>query len=282
MKSQSALYKIHIFDTKIASRPYQLHWHEEIELIYCIYGSFVIVLNDARYNLKAGCVIFINSGELHEIIVENPMSRYIYIEFGAELVGPDFNIIAQKSFDKCFVDLESEEAQEHFGYFRLHKIIQNLIHECTTANASSQNMKKSIILEMFVVIVRHVLLKPDCNAERLKRIRERNKLSKAFDLVKNNYSQEIRLSQAAAAVNYSERSFIYAFKAATGMTFHNYLNVYRVERAMELLSYYDYSIEYVGYLVGLSVPKSFSRVFKQVTGMSPTEYRKLLFKSNSQ
>ena len=55
--------------------------------------------------------------------------------------------------------------------------------------------------------------------------------------------------------------------------FYQFVNEYRVEEAKDLLSNSDESILTVAYKVGFNAKSSFNRVFKQMTGLTPTGYR---------
>jgi AraC-like DNA-binding protein len=68
------------------------------------------------------------------------------------------------------------------------------------------------------------------------------------------------------------------FKEEIGMAPHEYLTALRIQKACLLLeSGEDHSIEEIAYLVG-SDPKNFSRQFKQHTGKTPLEYKRMLGK----
>jgi len=59
----------------------------------------------------------------------------------------------------------------------------------------------------------------------------------------------------------------------TGMTFTQYLNRQRIERAQALLVSTDMSAKEISFRVGYENPNYFSRVFKSVIGRSVSEYR---------
>ncbi|MNP49678.1 HTH-type transcriptional regulator YesS [compost metagenome] len=63
------------------------------------------------------------------------------------------------------------------------------------------------------------------------------------------------------------------FKQQTGETFIDYLTSLRIGRAKELIVQGGYSQKEICFLVGYNDPNYFSRVFKKVTGFTPTEYR---------
>jgi transcriptional regulator GlxA family with amidase domain len=103
-----------------------------------------------------------------------------------------------------------------------------------------------------------------------------NNLRAAFDYVEENYASEITLKKAAELTNYNIKSFCRVFKKTTNTTFHNYLNSYRIECAAELLKQKTLSVTDIAVMVGIPVTKSFARIFRQKTGLCPTEYRQRL------
>jgi len=99
-------------------------------------------------------------------------------------------------------------------------------------------------------------------------------VKKACDYVEKNYMQEISLSHIAEYVGLSVSHFSALFKQHTNDSFINYLNQIRIQKAKELLLEPDLKIYQVAEIVGFSSVPYFNRVFKNVTGWSPNEYRK--------
>ncbi|WP_156158182.1 helix-turn-helix transcriptional regulator, partial [Gordoniibacillus kamchatkensis] len=89
------------------------------------------------------------------------------------------------------------------------------------------------------------------------------------------YREELSMEQAAEHVNLSPFYFSKLFKQHVGETFIDYVTRLRIDRAKELIARagVELSLKEVCFEVGYHDPNYFSRVFKKVTGMSPTEYR---------
>ena len=64
------------------------------------------------------------------------------------------------------------------------------------------------------------------------------------------------------------------FKVSTGTTFVEYLNHIRIEKAKELLRTTDLRTYEIADRVGYTDPRYFTYVFKKLTGMTSSEYRK--------
>lgn len=98
-------------------------------------------------------------------------------------------------------------------------------------------------------------------------------IRKALELIDENFSKDISLNEISESLNISSYYFSKLFKDETGEGFVEYLTRKRVERAKEMLKDPERSIKEVGCDCGYSDPNYFSRIFKKVVGMTPTEYK---------
>lgn len=95
--------------------------------------------------------------------------------------------------------------------------------------------------------------------------------------IHENYMFDISMQDAARAVNYSEAYFCKLFKQCFDQNFTSYLTHYRVEEAKKLLEQPTVNVKDIGRAVGYGDSNYFAKVFKRITGQSPTEYRSSMF-----
>ncbi|WP_105616835.1 helix-turn-helix domain-containing protein [Vallitalea okinawensis] len=88
------------------------------------------------------------------------------------------------------------------------------------------------------------------------------------------YEYDMSLQRVADEFNMSSSSLSRFFKKHTDVTFKNYLNVLRINKAQQLLEQTDMSINAISSQLGYSGASSFIRVFKSQLDMSPGQYRK--------
>lgn len=100
-----------------------------------------------------------------------------------------------------------------------------------------------------------------------------DKSDKIIKHILSNLERPISLDEMAIASDLSKPSFCRWFKAATGNTFVNFINLSRIERAGQLLLNTKISITELGYFVGFESVSQFNRTFKAIKKMSPREYR---------
>lgn len=99
--------------------------------------------------------------------------------------------------------------------------------------------------------------------------------------IRDNYRSELSMQDVARAMSYSEAYFCKLFKQCFGKNFTSYLTEYRVEEAKRLLEDPMVNIKEIGKAVGYGDSNYFTKVFRRVTGVSPTEYRVQRFRSGS-
>ena len=91
--------------------------------------------------------------------------------------------------------------------------------------------------------------------------------------IEQHYREDISMQDAAAALRYSDAYFCKLFKQCFKVNFSAYLNEYRVEKARQLIADPRISLKDISTACGYSDSNYFTRVFKRLTGQTPSEYR---------
>ena len=94
-----------------------------------------------------------------------------------------------------------------------------------------------------------------------------------LSFIEAHYQEDISMQDAAAALRYSDAYFCKLFKQCFKVNFSAYLNEYRVEKARQLLPDPRLSLKDISLACGYSDANYFTRVFKRLTGKTPSEYR---------
>ena len=106
-----------------------------------------------------------------------------------------------------------------------------------------------------------------------KTTREMNLCATLNDMVDNNPGIDINLDELAQQFNMSKSTFCRFFKKHFGVSFHTWLLEKKVKAACCYLQEPDMSIQAISYQLGFSSPSHFTKVFKQLTGTTPKEFR---------
>ncbi|MEP6698855.1 MAG: AraC family transcriptional regulator [Verrucomicrobiota bacterium] len=96
---------------------------------------------------------------------------------------------------------------------------------------------------------------------------------KARKFIQAHSDEKLSLTKVAKFVNISSNHFSERFKEVTGVNFVDYLARTRTEKAGELLRKSEMRVSEIAFAVGFQSLSQFNRVFKKLTGKSPSEYR---------
>ncbi len=98
-------------------------------------------------------------------------------------------------------------------------------------------------------------------------------IKKAYEYVEKNYASPFSLQDVAdhlgISQSYLSKLFVYKVK----MRFTQFVNLYRIRISEQYLKATDKTIEEIAFLVGFNDYKYYSQVFKQITGMTPKQYK---------
>lgn len=119
---------------------------------------------------------------------------------------------------------------------------------------------ESLVFDLYDCIERHRPSRP-------KTIRD------LLNQIEKNVSDFMTSSSAANYLNVSSSYLSKAFKAETGTNYLNYVTNKRISRAKMMLAYTDIAISSIAVELGFRPTNYFTRIFKKVTGETPSQYR---------
>lgn len=96
---------------------------------------------------------------------------------------------------------------------------------------------------------------------------------KARSLIEARSDEELSLTYVARAVNISPNYLSEKFKRVTGVNFVDYVARTRFEKACALLREPRLRVSEIAFAVGFQSLSQFNRVFRRLSGKSPTQYR---------
>ena len=228
------------------------HWHMEHELIACREGSAQVMLDDTMFNITQQQCIFCHSGCVHYISA-SPDSLLLVCLFNEKMYDPITSPFA----------LENPVFEDRYGILpKLSEIRHELQNQPIFFECRTEAMIGEILVDVF-------------RGEPLR------KAQWQFSGVITRYKQllnhidleyeHITYQNAVQFMNMSDAYFSRYFKRQAGMTFSQYLNVVRIEKAVQLLdSAPTMKITDVMLRCGFNTIRSFNRVFREVTGFTPT------------
>jgi AraC family transcriptional regulator len=104
------------------------------------------------------------------------------------------------------------------------------------------------------------------------------RLRRVTELVDAKIEDDLALREMAEAVGLSIAHFSQMFRKTTGQSPHQFVLCHRVQRAKEMLQKAESRVLDVAVACGFKTQQHFARVFRQICGASPTEYRQQLLR----
>jgi AraC-like DNA-binding protein len=103
-------------------------------------------------------------------------------------------------------------------------------------------------------------------------LNQQNRMHQIYYFVETHFKQRINVAQVAQAVHLSVPAFCRYFKKTTQLTYTDFVNQYRITIAKKLLLQ-NKTISEAGFEAGFDNLSYFTRTFKKVTGLTPTQYK---------
>lgn len=255
------------------SEAFPMHWHDEIEIDCIRSGELRIFLNGESRSVRAGEAVIINSGDPHYWLPSEA-------EVTSVIFSPD---VISGTEDSSRLE---KEIVQRIG--RLSRTTENWKDKDRAALIALVDELERIPEGIFSyeLLVRSALFRilalaadENCNPPSSQRPsaacqKVMGRIGNVFRYIEEHYSNPISLPEAAAASGYVPTYFSRVFKSCTGMTFYDYLTLFRVRKAEAALITSSDSIAAIAVQCGFSSVKTFDRVFKEHAGISPLKFRK--------
>lgn len=242
-------YNIFVYDTI----DYGLHFHKNYEIIYVIKGRIDCSVNGHAATLERGDFAVCLSNEIHS--VRSVGEARVWIGVFSDDFIPDLRKKLTGNTGELFA-------------FRCSDYLMNYLNE-NLIMRSPQDI--FVIKSCLYALCSEYLTKVS--------LTERNDkhtsiINSVVDYMEKNYSNVITLSMLAEAMGYEYCYFSKMFYRIFSMSFNDYLNTYRFNKACELLTDTDIPITQVSFKSGFQSIRSFNGTFKRLAGVSPSEYRR--------
>ena len=231
------------------------NWHDNIELLFFLSGEGQICCGGTEYIVHPGDLLVVNSNELHGLFSQNGMEYYCLIVDSAFLAVN--GLVAE---EMCFETLVRSEGAN--------QLFLNVVQELkVTAPYQPLVVRGRILLLMAYLAQNHA-------RNQKNRFAADENVKLAIGYIKANFLRSLTLDDIAREVGLNKCYLARTFKKATGMTLIAYRNMVRCECAQKMLVKGNCSISEVGHRCGFENDSYFSKTFKSVVGMLPSEFQK--------
>lgn len=241
-----------------------LHSHDSICEILLIYkGSGIYHVNDKRYPLTEGSVVFYNQGDLHEV------SSVLDTEIGDYCVG--ITNLYKKGLKCNHLVAKDEPFVRQSGH--LFPLLKELCEQMYTLDDMNEygKLASQLLCASFVVITSQ--LSSFVNTEASTFNDDEKFVTRIINYLNEHFVDDISLNEVAAYLGCSASYISHAFKKSMGTTPIQYVIRRRIGLAQTLLISTDLPATHIATMVGYENTNYFINSFAKIVGMTPIRYR---------
>lgn len=244
----------------LSDKHLHMHWHEHIELLFFHGSPCIVTCGSKTYDVQKDDMIVVNSNEVHTFVAKTDNELHDCI-----ILYPDFfkdisfegivlqNLIKQDPVAKnCFDVITKEfEAKKIGGDMLIKAKAYELMNHLV------RNYQENIPSKT----------EYDKNQAKLKRVND------ILSYIEEHYTENISTATIAKEFYLSESYLCRLLKKEIGVSPVSYINTLRVQKAEVLLKNTNERITSIAMHLGFSDLNYFSRTFKQLTGMTPRQFK---------
>ncbi len=230
------------------------HLHISAEIIFVEKGFATLTIGSLDYSLTAGDYAFVLPNTLHSVTPADEGTSVYIINCKQEVIPdiirrlaglrPASPVLHSKDVPELLSYAVSSLTSERDKY--ISHSLANLIVNIVTSNLRFAEIRDSVTSDLTNRILTYLGI---------------------------HFRESISLDQLAEVMNVSRFHLSHIFSGKLGIGFKEYLNNLRVECAKNLLRSTDTAISDVCTEAGFENQRTFNRVFRELTGASPRDYR---------
>ena len=251
----------------VETEDYPPHWHNAIEIIMPLTNSFEAVCGGTNYSLAERDILIIPAGTIH--ILKAQTGRRLILLCDNKLIDGNPALYELWSVLSAPMHISSSSGRDFL------RSLGHIIEEIYTLYSASDNLSEVYIYMKLLSFLTHIK-EYQINSFRYDDIgKYADAFRSVFGYIEKNYMYDITLEDLAGIAGYSVCHFSRIFKKYSGTTYINFLNNRRVKAAEFLLLEENISITDAASQVGFASLTTFNRVFKEINGCTPSEFKKM-------
>ena len=255
------------------------HYHSHYEILYIESGSRTISINETKHiELNPNNIALLPPNIIHATTSNSDNQSRVLINISSSLIKEivDFSsnhIIA--CFDTMFLPLNPYDIKT------IKAFIQQLIFIQAEPNSYLKQEKIKVTVSSLLIALSDINYRYTNNNLSYKdQFEKMLNIDSIIEYISSHYYENITLSDLARKVAMSKQHFIRVFTEKYQTTPIKYLNMFRVITAQRLLESNTMNVTEVFKACGFNSSAHFSRVFKEITGITPKAYQLKFKKKN--
>lgn len=229
----------------------EIHLHEYSEILYCKSGEGNIYVNGKHIVLSSGQFVWLAPNYVHQY--DCPDAEIICAVFSNDFIPLFFHATRDKRL--CVEPIEAGELSYYLE--RLHTLSKD----------------EPLVISGYLNLICSKVIKS--SSLEGSTYSDHELYQKVITYISQHYTEDITLADVAKRFGYNQKYLSHTLHELTKVNFRQLLTFYRINHAKELLANDGKrSITEVAMMCGFCALNTFHRSFKEMTQMTPLEYRR--------
>lgn len=261
--AKASLFHLQEIGTLKALKPH-ISSHENLSsyLFFTVLeGKGTVEYANKKYHIGPGDCVFI---DCHKPFLHETSATYLWSLKWCHFFGPAMSLIYEKYLERG--------GQAVFKPKEVQPFI-DLLNTIYTTASSNDYIRDMRLNEELSTLLTLLMAESWHKKEETRKAQSKQSVMPVKEYLDQHYCEKITLDDLASRFFISKNYLTRVFKEQFGMSVKDYLQVVRITHAKQLLRTTDKTAEEIGFECGFGALYYFSRVFKDIEGISPTGYR---------
>lgn len=253
------------------------HVHRCFELLYCLEGSYELMIERRTFALNQGDVALIHPMEPHQTrTLEKSVSSYLVLKFTPEALYSVNQPVYEMKYMFPYLHFSGQHSyvytKEQLEGSRMGELLACILQERQGETYGYEMAVRAYIGQVLLWFIRAWHRQGESDA-----IDDRTlfRLRAALSYIEEHLDEEISCGDVAAHLDMGVSTFSRFFAKAAGDSFPAYVRAMRLSRATALLVDSDKSITEIALETGFSTASYFILCFRKKYKMTPAQFRGL-------
>ena len=252
-------------------RPYNAHHHTECELSVFLAGEGVYTVGGKEYRFHPGDVFLFASDEEHCITAIDRDIDLLNVQFEPYMLWETPDAMELMSlFTARNASFENRFPDEGGGICRELLLLEEEL--CCKRSCYAVAARYHLLVALATLIRDYACTDSQKSIKASDNITQSIRVS--IEYIRHNLDRELTLREIAGVACLSPTYFSHVFKKYNGISLWKYINIKRVEKAIEMLRSESVTKLEIAERCGFSSSSNFYKVFSAVTGKMPSDYTK--------
>lgn len=237
------------------------HFHPHHELYYIVSGKAKYFIGNDLFILNKGDFIFIPKNEYHKTeYLSSTQTERILLYFDEEFVGKDFLKYLEKPKKTKFIQISNENMHS------IRSVLRKIEEESSLNTKGYVEMQQMYLRQLLILLERH--------GQSVKQYLNTTYaiMQDAARYISANFAEDLNLTDISRMYSLSPMHFGTQFKKVTGVGFKDYITITRISAAKSMFDEGEKKVSKVAYACGFNDSNYFTKVFKDIVGMTPKKY----------